>query len=548
MKRNILIYILLLCSISIFAQGVVTPPRTCTVCKVTKPASEFSGDSKTCKACAKKKPETRTCSSCKKTKALNSFSGGSKVCKECATPKSKTCSVCQRNKPVVDFSRNSNECKECESIRVNREQAEKERIASEQEEKEREDREGVDWGLRGGTRWAIRNVGANSPEDYGDYFAWGETKGYKSGKCDFSWSTYKWCNGDYDKQTKYCNESTFGNNGFIDNKIELDPKDDAANVNWGNDWRMPSLEQIGELLARCKWESTMLNGVHGQKVTGPNGNSIFLPAAGRYYGTSLDYAGSTGNYWSRSLYTVHTGYAYDLYITSGKNIMDWGNYYRYHGLSVRPIRLKEETIEQKRIADKQDELNGYVNLGLPSGTLWATRNIGASKPEEYGDYFEWGETIGQKRGKPNSGWKTYKWSKRNGTQLKYTIEDKKKELDFEDDAAYVNWGSEWCMPNQEQFEELINHCFWVKEKLNGVVGLKGIGPNGNSIFLPLSGLIYPDHKATSNDGHWGYYWSRTTNNTKKYETYACSFHVTEKKVYYKRVHRCWSLSIRPVRR
>ena len=112
MKKNILVYLLLLCSISIFAQVPVEPPRTCDVCKKTKPASEFSGDSKTCKACAQKKPETRTCSSCKKTKALNAFSGKYKICKECVA-------------------------KIEEEERAAREKAEKERLAQEQAEQER---------------------------------------------------------------------------------------------------------------------------------------------------------------------------------------------------------------------------------------------------------------------------------------------------------------------------------------------------------------------------------------------------------------------------
>ena len=101
-----------------------------------------------------------------------------------------------------------------------------------------ENHEYVDLGLPSGTLWATMNVGANSPEDYGDYFAWGET----APKSVYDWSTYKWCRGLVNTITKYCNSG--GYNGFVDNKTELDPEDDAATANWGAEWRMPSFEQM----------------------------------------------------------------------------------------------------------------------------------------------------------------------------------------------------------------------------------------------------------------------------------------------------------------
>ena len=196
----------------------------------------------------------------------------------------------------------------------------------------------IDLGLPSGTKWACCNVGATKPEEYGDYFAWGETKGYKSGKRDFSWSTYKWCNGASNTQTKYCNDSDYGNNGFTDNKTELDLEDDAAYVNWGSNWRMPSKGQQDELRSQCTWIWTQLNGVNGYRVTSKtNGNSIFLPAAGYRYGASLSYAGSGGDCWSRTLSTDSPDGAYGLSFNSG--FVDW--YYSYgrsFGFSVRPVR------------------------------------------------------------------------------------------------------------------------------------------------------------------------------------------------------------------
>ena len=196
----------------------------------------------------------------------------------------------------------------------------------------------IDLGLPSGTLWASCNVGATKPEEYGDYFAWGETQGYNSGKRDFSWSTYKWCNGADNKLTKYCNDYNCGNNGFTDNRAELDLADDAAYVNWGSNWRIPSETQIRELINNCDWEWTMLNGVYGQKATSKkNGNSIFLPAAGRRYGTEGTMGTVTrGYYWSRSLYTHKPDGTYYLEFRSGSTDC-WG-YFRCGGQSVRPVR------------------------------------------------------------------------------------------------------------------------------------------------------------------------------------------------------------------
>ena len=109
-----------------------------------------------------------------------------------------------------------------------------------------DEHEWVDLGLPSGTLWATCNVGADNPEDYGDYFAWGETEP----KVIYNWSTYKWCNGSVNTMTKYCTDSGYGT---VDNKTELDPADDAATVNWGTSWRMPTLEQLDELLTKCTW-------------------------------------------------------------------------------------------------------------------------------------------------------------------------------------------------------------------------------------------------------------------------------------------------------
>ncbi len=196
-----------------------------------------------------------------------------------------------------------------------------------------EQHEYVNLGLPSGTLWATCNVGANAPEKYGDYFAWGET----IPKNNYGWSTYKWCKGTSTTMTKYCTQSNYGYNGFTDGKTELGPEDDAAYVNWGSSWRMPTKAQQDELRGNCTWTWTTRNGVNGQLVTGPNGNTIFLPAAGYRCDEVLCDVGSWGNYWSRTLYTNDCGNAYYLYFDSDL-VYRYGDS-RYYGSVVRAVRI-----------------------------------------------------------------------------------------------------------------------------------------------------------------------------------------------------------------
>ena len=189
------------------------------------------------------------------------------------------------------------------------------------------DHEYVDIGLS--VNWATCNVGATAPEESGDYFAWGEVEQ----KDYYYWDTYKWEDEDapYVFLTKY---NTSSSNGTVDNKTQLDLSDDAARANWGGSWRMPTDEEIEELLELCTWTWTTQNGVNGYKVTSKsNSNSIFLPAAGLRENSSLYRAGSRGYYWSSSLDTETPGEAY--YLDFQPDYLLWEE--RYCGLSVRPV-------------------------------------------------------------------------------------------------------------------------------------------------------------------------------------------------------------------
>ncbi len=191
--------------------------------------------------------------------------------------------------------------------------------------------EWVDLGLPSGTLWATCNVGANSPEEYGDYFAWGETEP----KEKYNMESYKWYDSSSDKLTKYCTDSKYG---FVDNKTELDPEDDAAYVNWGEYWRMPSYDQQSELRGWCTLTWTTQNGVNGLLVTGPNGNTLFLPAAGFRSSDSFCDAGSNGYYWSRTLYSFPiSAWCLDLDLANAGCSAD----FRYCGVSVRAVRVSQ---------------------------------------------------------------------------------------------------------------------------------------------------------------------------------------------------------------
>ena len=195
------------------------------------------------------------------------------------------------------------------------------------------------------------------------------------------------------------------------------------------------------------------------------------------------------------------------------------------------------------------ETHDYVDLGLPSGTLWATCNVGANSPEEYGDYYAWGET----ELKSDYSWSTYKYYKGTyNTMTKYCTDsdygtvDNKTELEPSDDAASVNWGSNWQMPNREQCDELYNSSYttttWTT--MNGVKGLKITSKsNGNSIFLPAAGYRYDP--GLSDAGRAGYYWSRSLRTS--YNDDACFLDFYSSNISTQNDDRYYGQSVRPVR-
>ena len=215
----------------------------------------------------------------------------------------------------------------------------------------------VDLGLPSGIKWAKYNLGASSEEEIGNRYAWGETETKES----FPESSYKW--GEWE-MTKY---------NSIDGLSQLEKEDDVAHIVMRGHWRMPTKEEAEELFSLCSWEQPENGVVPGFRVTGSNNNSIFLPCNGQF--------DESGLHWEDTEVYLWTSDCNDYY---GYSMTNWGVYdqnHRHDGLCIRAVYDENyNTVNYE-----------YVDLGLPSGTLWATVNIGANSPEDYGQYFAWGE-------------------------------------------------------------------------------------------------------------------------------------------------------------
>ena len=332
-----------------------------------------------------------------------------------------------------------------------------------------------------GTRWATSNVGADSPEESGGYYAWGET----TTKSSYTWATYTYTLG----ASSGSNPSKYN---ATDGKTELESSDDAATANLGSNWRMPTIDEWTALKDNSVWIWAEMNGKKGyivkSNITGYENSIIFFPAAGRYTESALDTI--------RNAYWLATGAgsvnARCIYFTSSTHT--YTNFNRYIGCSVRAIY------------DPKQLIGGHEYVEMGDGLRWATMNVGASAPEAYGDYFAWGETTT----KSNYAWSTY-FDNPSGdgqTFTKYAT-DKKTRLDLDDDAARANWGSTWRMPTDAEWTALRNTTNfdweWDDARKGYTVTSKVNGYAGNSIFLPAAGYRY----GTSLDlaGSYGYYWS-----------------------------------------
>ena len=338
----------------------------------------------------------------------------------------------------------------------------------------------VDLGLPSGNLWAKCNLGASSPEAYGDYYAWGEVEP----KQEYTKSNHKWYKEGAPSQgfTKYNNE---------DGKLTLEDEDDAVIQKLGNGWRTPTLADFRELTNQkyTTIEKTTLNGVAGYQITSKkNKKSIFIPFAGfknsekpqtRFISDDEEVAVCMTNLRriDNMVYNAWTfAFQQDRIGRYGKRRPD--------GISIRPVKGPGVPVP-----------NNCVDLGLASGLLWAKCNMGTTDPTQLGDYYAWGETSTKKKYYSDN----YKHFKIDGgiKVLKYNEKDGKTVLDLNDDAARANIGAGYRIPTKEDWEELLEDCKWeaVTTTLSEIIDpsqtkviarWKVTGPSGNSIVLPMT--------------------------------------------------------------
>ena len=341
----------------------------------------------------------------------------------------------------------------------------------------------VDLGLPSGNLWAECNLGASSPEAYGDYYAWGEVEP----KQEYTYPNHKWYKEGAPSLgfTKYNNE---------DGKLSLEDEDDAVIQKLGNGWRTPTLADFRELTNQkyTTIEKTTLNGVAGYQITSKkNKKSIFIPFAGfkndkpQTREISADQTAAVCMTNQRRIddqvFNCWTfAFEEDRIRRYGKRRPD--------GISIRPVKGPGVPVP-----------NNCVDLGLASGLLWAKCNIGTTEPTQLGNYYAWGELSPNKKEYYST---NYKYFDKYGV-IKYNEKDGKTVLELEDDAARDNLGAGYRIPTKADWEELLEDCKWEAvtvtlpieldpSQKKSIARWKVTGPNGNSIVLPMTGGFRAD--------------------------------------------------------
>lgn len=313
--------------------------------------------------------------------------------------------------------------------------------------------EWVDLGLPSGTRWATCNVDATLPHQPGKLYSWGETA----------------------TKTSYVGGNTKTYNKEMAN-IAGNKNYDVATLKWGKGWRIPTEENMRELLQYCTDKYVQKGGRWGREFTSVlNNKSIFLPATGSKDGTKLSEANGCGLYWSSTPYTDKVNTGAHMY-TFGAALGEMSIAERYYGLAIRPVMDYDVNTD----IPYDGETNGHkwVDLALPSGLKWATCNVGSNAVDQDGDYYKWGGTT------------TYhhNGSRGQGNYAKESEINEDISGNVRYDAARLNWGEPWCMPNAYDFIELMENCTWEWTNIGRRKGLKVTSKiNGKYIFLPASG-------------------------------------------------------------
>ena len=352
----------------------------------------------------------------------------------------------------------------------------------------------VDLGLPSGLKWAKFNIGANAPEEHGGYFAWGET----TEKNVYSWGWY------------LCQQSECGTwaDPFIKNYQSagtyiLGPAYDAAHIQWGGRWRMPTQDDLNELKENCSCEKTTVNGVSGYRYTGWNGNSIFLPDGQIKNGPNLTSDLFKCAYWTS--YCMCISHSYSQQASAFAPNGNLSKIDRAYGLAIRPVNdastgsdidgyvvhrtdgavdyyTFQEVDHIEAYLEKEYDPNApsdgdYIDLGLPSGIKWASCNLGGVNPWDFGNYY--------------SGYSAY--------------------------TKGVAVPEGYSIPGSGNFEELIENCEVKTVTYNNVQGNMFTSKiNGNKIFLPFAGWYDDRGKYYSNGAR---YWSFSRKAAAGYNNY-----------------------------
>ena len=339
----------------------------------------------------------------------------------------------------------------------------------------------VDLGLPSGTLWAAGNIGAELPWETGKYFAWGETTGYTGEQVTSGVRMFD--------SASYTASSI---------SADLTLEQDAAHVNLGGNWRMPTSDYYQELIDNCIYSYH-----YNYKGTGVtcaifksmvNSNELVIPGTGYYNYSMLSKEGTT--------FCWNSSWINSEFANIGRGNYEFNSkyyYYRYCGINVRAIIPGSRTPGSGIGTENNYK---YVDLGLPSGLKWATCNVGANSPEEYGLYFAWGETTGYTSEQVTSGVRKF-------DKASYTASAISTDLTLEQDAAHVNLGGNWRMPTKAECQELLDNCdvTWISSYMGkGIAGYLFTSKiNRNSVFFPAPG--YGVNSNVSGGGTVGYYWT-----------------------------------------
>ena len=379
----------------------------------------------------------------------------------------------------------------------------------------------VDLGLS--IMWATCNVGASSPEEAGNYYAWAE----KSTKSSY----------EEDNSTSY---------GVYRSDITGNSSYDVATAMLGGSYRMPTRAEAQELVDDCTWTYTSLNGTSGYKITGPSGNSIFLPITGYYDYGEISYD-AYGYYWTSTPYSLDEfadGYEYARILDFSSKSKSVSSLERWKGLCIRPVYGTSST-DKSLASDGTSNNHAYVDLGL--SVKWATKNIGASSIEDYGNYYAWAETST----------KSQYWP---ATSISYQVSSITQiSGDSTYDAATANWGGTWRMPTKDEIEELVEECEWEWDTYESHYGVYLTGPSGKSIFLPAAGIVTTAGSGSTNNPittsyylqeEAGYYWASEWDDYLGIEDYeykkSYSLYFSSKNCTLTSYSRACGLPIRPV--